>query len=210
LNIDSFIKAIDTKNSKEIENIIQQNVGLLNKNDIDVVLELYNKGSLTPERLQYIMENCTHFLKLSSPFIKRLMKEDNTSLLDIIFTKFKFFDQEFIIQLLLYYKNHEPLSSSEFHQHLEKYTFSLDRNTFSFGRVEPRQCKYLFNACDMGNIALVRYLLAHGANPHIEDNRGETALFYACHSGHEAIAKYLVTHGVDTDIQKENNRGETP
>jgi len=89
----SFISVIDNKNIHEIENFSKN----INKNDNDIIYELYNKNILTVVRLQFTMEYCTYYLNISSNLIKRLMKDENVSLLDIIFSKLKFYNNEFIV-----------------------------------------------------------------------------------------------------------------
>ena len=50
----------------------------------------------------------------------------------------------------------------------------------------------LFNAYEIGNIHLVKYLVEHGANINKASSYGETAICYACKGGYEEIVKYLV------------------
>jgi len=90
LSIVSFVNAIDDKNINEVEKL-SNNIYKNNKN-IDVVFNIYNNYSLSFERLQFIMENCTKYLNISSKLIKQLMKDDKSTLLDFIFDNFKFYD----------------------------------------------------------------------------------------------------------------------
>jgi len=62
----------------------------------------------------YSLENVFNILlniKISSILIKQLMKDNETTLLDIIFSTLKFYDDEFILELLLYYKNQKVMST---------------------------------------------------------------------------------------------------
>jgi len=84
-NINCYVKAIDTKNIKEIELLIAHNKNLMNKNNIDIILEIYNKNCLSTERFKFIIKNCMKYLSISSSLIKSLIEKDKTFLLDIIF-----------------------------------------------------------------------------------------------------------------------------
>jgi len=64
---------------------------------------LYNNNLLTVERLQVIMKDCIKYLKISSKLIKRLIKNNNAYLLDVIFERLKFYDNEFILHLPFHY-----------------------------------------------------------------------------------------------------------
>ena len=95
--IPSYLMAIDNKNKKDIENLCNNNK---NKIENDIVYEIYNKNELNSDRFQFIIYNCTSYLHISSSFIKKLMKDNNKELLEILFNNhFKFFDNEFILYL---------------------------------------------------------------------------------------------------------------
>jgi len=102
--IQSYLMAINNKNKKEIEILYKIN----SKNNIEKVMvyEIYNKNKLNSERLQFIIKNCTTYLNISSSLIKKLMKDNNKELLEILFKNhLKFFDNEFILNLLKYYES---------------------------------------------------------------------------------------------------------
>ena len=61
-------------------------------NKTDIVLELYNNDLLISEHLQFIIEYCNKYLNISSDFINKLIKDENVTLLDIIFSHLKFYD----------------------------------------------------------------------------------------------------------------------
>jgi len=58
------------------------------------------------------------------------------------------------------------------------------------------------------NLAMVDYLLDHGADVDIQDKNGYTPLHYAISSHHIKIVKALVMH--DADVNLANNAGITP
>ncbi|KAG4098343.1 hypothetical protein H8356DRAFT_939282, partial [Neocallimastix lanati (nom. inval.)] len=124
-HINFFIKTIDSKNIEEINNLINThcNGNKNNKTGRDIVLEIYNKSLLTPERLNFIIENCNEYLYISSSLIKSLIKADEKELLKIIFSKFIIYDNEFIKWLLYQYKNKKPLSVEHLNEKVsnEKY-----------------------------------------------------------------------------------------
>ena len=68
--IQSYMTAIDDKNKDKIKYLYTEN----NKNSTEnnIVYELYNKNELNSERLLFIIENCTAYLKISSSLIKKI------------------------------------------------------------------------------------------------------------------------------------------
>jgi len=172
--IQSYLTAIYNKNKKEIEILYNKN----SKNDIekDIVYEIYNKNELNSERLQFIIENCTEYLNISSSLIKVLMKNNNKELLEILFKNYlKFFSNEFILNLLKYYESKKPMSDFELYPEINnnKYKISteLDENFNYFD-----SSYYLFNACKSGNEVVVKFLLEHGADLTIKDKDNRIAL----------------------------------
>jgi len=162
--IQLYLTAIDNKNKNEIEFLYNQN----NKNNInnienDIVYEMYNANELNSERLQFIIENCTVYLKISSQLIKKLLTDFNKELLDILFENYlKFFDINFILNLLKYYKSKIPVSNSELNTEInnDKYKISTTMNIWNISSTSSSY--YLFDACENGNKAAVEFLLKHG------------------------------------------------
>ena len=70
-----------------------------------------------------------------------------------------------------------------------------------------RQTTSLMWAAQDGYLAMVRFLVAEGADIHLRDANGWTALMWAADGGHFEVAKFLVDHGADVNAQ--NNAGET-
>ena len=50
----------------------------------------------------------------------------------------------------------------------------------------------LHNACLMGQLEAVKYLVACKCDPMLVDNHGNTSLRFACDNGQLTLAKYLV------------------
>ncbi|KAL6636217.1 ankyrin repeat-containing domain protein [Neocallimastix sp. 'constans'] len=204
--INSYIKAIDNGNVDEIK-LIQNNESVN-----DIVYEIYKKGLLTTERLQFIVKNDNIF-KVTSSLLKQLLKDNKLRLLDIIFNNFKFFDTDCIIKLILIYKNNIPKSTVELNKLINNYSISTEKdseNIFYYEHANCVSCVYLINACKSGKIGLVKYLIEHGADINKEGINGETPFFYACSSGNENLVKYLIEKK-GADINKENrSKGETP
>jgi len=203
--IQSYLMAIDNKNIKEIETLY--NESNKNNNEVDIVYEMYNKNKLNSERLQFIIKYCTQHINISSLLIKKLMKDNNKDLLDILFKDYlKCFDNSFIIKLLNNYKSKIPLSKSELYDLINdnKNKISIESNKF-YKRYDSSS--YLFNACKDGNEAAVKFLLRHGADITITDDDNRIVLAWACSSGNLNLVKYLVHLGVD--INNENNFGVT-
>jgi len=157
-NIDSykaFVKVLDSKNSVEIEKLNHN----INKNDI--VFELYDNNLLTNERLQYIMNYCTKYFSITSKWIKKLIKNENVNLLDIIFSHFNFYDNNFILQFLFHYKNKIAISTLDLNQLIsnEKFKISIKDENTSCNTID----KYLENECNKKNvnIDIIKYLVDH-------------------------------------------------
>ena len=111
------LMVINNKNKEEIKNLYNEN----NENTIE--------NKLNSERLQFIINNCTS--NISSSLINKLMKDNNIKLLEILFKNhLKFFDNDFIINILNYYKNKTPISNSDLYTQInnEKYKISTILN----------------------------------------------------------------------------------
>ena len=206
-NFIDLIQAIDKKDKNEVEAIINGNKKYFIENDI--VFEIHNEKQLHYRRFQFIIDNCINYLNISSPLIKKLMETNEKYLLEIIFKNvIKFFDNEIIIRLLNYYKNKIPISYTDLNQQLDndKYKILLKLDDENFDGYNSSF--YLFNACEIGNEVMVKYLIEHGADITIKDKKKRTALFSACESGNEHLVRYLV--GLGADINEKDIDGVTP
>jgi len=202
--IKSYLNAIDRKNKEKIKILYNENF----KNNIenDIAYEMYNENKLNCERLQFIINNCTAYFNISFSLINKLMKDNNIELLEILFKNhLKFFDNDFIINILNYYKNKIPISNSDLYNKInnDKYKIStiLNRDYYY------DSSSYLFNACESGNEVAVKFLLEHDADIMIKDNKNNITLSKACESGNLHLVKYLVHLGVD--VNNENDLGVT-
>jgi len=201
--ITSYLKAIDNKNKNEIEILYNSNKSNENNTKKDIILEIYDNKQLNFERFQYILDNCTVYFNISSHLIKKLMNDNRKELLDLIFQKYlKFFNNDFILILLNYYKNKTPIPNSILSQQVnsDDYKLSIEFDNGSFENFESSY--YLFNACKIGKLRIVKYLVELGADINTENKYGETPFFYACSSGNENLVKYLVRLGADIHKKK--------
>ncbi len=117
--IQSYLLCIDNKDKTELEILYNRN----HKDNVeeDIVYKMYKKNELNSERFQFIIENCTSYLNISSSLIKKLMKNNKKELLEILFKNhLKFFDKNFILNLLKYYKDKTPTSNSELYPFINK------------------------------------------------------------------------------------------
>jgi len=209
LYINLFVTAINTKNVTLVKKLLNNN-----KSRKDVVLEIYNKNLLTFEKLQFIIDKCADLLNISSSLIRILFRNDDFKLLDIIFNKYKFYDNEFIMNLLLCYNNRKPVSNSDLYRQIsnEKYKIFVNRKILEENYYcEKKTNLYLKSACLAGNEYLVKYLCNHGACINEMYSNENSPLYYACKNngnGNAAIVKYLVERGAD--INRENRNDETP
>ena len=98
----------------------------------DKILEEYNEKKLTPERLKSLINDNHH---VSSSLIKSLIKENEMELLKIIFDNSKFYDDDFIKQLIYQYKYKTLISTKELNQEIskDKYKIIIDyEDNFNF------------------------------------------------------------------------------
>ncbi|KAL6623867.1 ankyrin repeat-containing domain protein [Neocallimastix sp. 'constans'] len=203
LDIDSFVSAIDNRDVNEIEILVNNNENI----GKDIIYEMYTRSLLTPRRLRFIMKNCLNYFNISSVLLKQLIKNGRIFILDNIFENIKIYDNDFILDLLIHYKNEKAISTTELNQQIsiEKYRISTkDWYYHNSG-------KYLYNECieDSNNIMKIKFLVEHGVDLNKEHPIIDiTPLFIACRKGDEKIVKYFVEHGAD--INKENEVGETP
>jgi len=132
LNFDSYTHVKDNSNKNNI------------KNKKDVIFELYNKNLLTIERLQNKMKN----YEITSKLIKILIKDKKVNLLDVIFSNLSFYDNDFILQLLFFYKNKISISTSDLIQQISNEKFKI---LTGYGYNENID-KYLYNECEKKDI----------------------------------------------------------
>ena len=67
--------------------------------------------------------------------------------------------------------------------------------------------KFLFEACLVRDIKIVKFLVEEGVDIEAKDNRGYTPLHFASYHGCTEIIKFLVEEGAD--IEAKNNNGKT-
>ena len=116
---------------------------------------MYSQRELNSERLQFIVENCTSYLNISSSLIKQLMKDNNKEILEIYFEHYlRFFDRFFIINMLNYNKNQTIVSDFFTLINNDKYKISTKFNDDFY---QYNSSYYLFNACKSGNEAAIKY-----------------------------------------------------
>jgi len=122
---------------------------------------MYNNKRITSERLQFIMKYFIEYFFISSNLVNKLMKDENVPLLDIIFRHFKFYDNDYILQLLFCYKNKTVISTSDLNQQISNEKFNINTN-FRNNKIN----KYLMNECYKKDINkhIIKYILKHGTN----------------------------------------------
>uniref|UniRef100_A0A8C1RHV4 Poly [ADP-ribose] polymerase n=1 Tax=Cyprinus carpio TaxID=7962 RepID=A0A8C1RHV4_CYPCA len=74
------------------------------------------------------------------------------------------------------------------------------KDTFSPIDVEGRQSTPLHFAAGYNRVAVVEYLLQHGADVHAKDKGGLVPLHNACSYGHYEVAELLVLHGAVVNV----------
>ena len=213
-NIDSFIFLIDNENIGEVKKLINN----IKNNENDILFEMYKNNLLTIERLQFIMKYCTKYLNISSKLIKKLIKDRNATLLDVIFSHLKFYDNDLILQLLFLSTYKTAISSSDLNHLIsnEKFKILLSTNNIEqihrnfLNNPSKNVYKYLINECKRKdiNIYIIKYLIEHGVDNNKIITCDGSPLYIACGNGNKTVIKYLIKQG--TDINKENWNGEIP
>ena len=216
------MNAIDRKNNA-IKNFIERaNMNIQNKSD--VLFELYKENLLNPDLLNYIILQSNYNLEISSLLIKTLIKDNKNDLLDVIFKRIKIFDFEIIMELLLHYKNREPMSIEYLRHRISRDDYKLSKTNYlddaridddysddelddAFEEVRYSCNTYLYDSCLRGNMRTIRFLIEHGIDINKEDFSGKTALFFACKGGEVSVVKYLVKHGMN--LNKVDRFGRT-
>ena len=126
---------------------LSKNINENDKNNkVDIIFELYNNNLLTPERLQFLMNECTKYFSRSSNLIKSLIKDEKVTLLDIIFNSLKFYDNELVLRLLLYYKIKTAVSTCDLNQQISNGDIKISINKSN--TID----KYLFNEYNKDDI----------------------------------------------------------
>eukprot|EP00833_Pecoramyces_ruminatium_P016083 jgi/Orpsp1_1/1190115/evm.model.d7180000076654.2 len=202
INICLYIAAIDLQNLEAIKILENEKT-----DKEDIISEIFNRGFLNPDRIQFITKIDTGSLRVSSTLIKNLIKNKKGFILDVIFETFKFYTNDLIKNLLFYYKNKKPLSSFELNQQISKEDYKIlvketikvniknyDNSCTPFLYQEDKYNlnKYLINACIKNKEHLVKYLVKHGVNVNGKDRNNNIPLFIACKHGNENIIKYLI------------------
>ena len=124
---EDIVKYLIDRNEEEIKYLYNKN----NKynNEKEIIYEMINQNVLKYERLEILIKFSIPILNTSPSLIKRLMKDDNKEILEILFKNhFKFFDKCIIINFLNYYKNKIPISDTKLFVKInnEKYKISIN------------------------------------------------------------------------------------
>ncbi len=86
-------------------------------------------------------------------------------------------------------------------------SFILNRFGDNILDVMPDGLSYVLrNACENGNIDLVKKMLSYGADVNAKNNNGETSLHSASIHGYTEIVKLLLEHGADVNVKNNNGR----
>jgi len=156
------------------------------------------------------MKFCTNYLNITFNLLKKLINDVEIDLLDIIFSHFKLYDNDFILKLLFHYKNKIDISSSDLAQQISNEKFKILVNSKNktistsilvnskdnpFNNIH----KYLINECQKKkkkkniNISIIKFLFENG----VKKKNDSLSLYFACENGNLPIMKYLVEHGAD-------------
>eukprot|EP00833_Pecoramyces_ruminatium_P007802 jgi/Orpsp1_1/1181834/evm.model.c7180000078802.1 len=204
--IEKYLKAIDKGKIDKIKDLLNKNKNIKQ----DIVLEIYNKNLLTYKRLNFIIKNCSNDLNISYSLIKSIIKDDNIVLLDLLFDNFKFYDNKFILDILLIYKYKTPISCSDLKEKISKYKIlkGSNSNHNDYSCYGNKVGIYFYDAFQKINAPLSKYIIEYGVIINKKDEQNLSSLHYACKYGHNKIVKYLIEHGAN--INEKHDSGYTP
>ncbi|KAG4090639.1 hypothetical protein H8356DRAFT_1279457 [Neocallimastix lanati (nom. inval.)] len=179
-NIDYYVEAIDFGNVERLKYLIAKDKHKLSNINNDIVYEIFQRNLLDENRLIFIIENCQNYLNISTKLIKNLINHNQIQLLDVIFNNYKFFDNDFIINLLTFYRYKNPISTMKLTQLIKKYEFKSFNKESKFYISNFNIIKYLFAACKFGSLSALKYFINLGIDINGTNYYGETSLHYAC------------------------------
>jgi len=166
--------AIYEKNSKLFNCIF----GNDNKQNYEIVNEIYKINYLTPKVLEYILKKKNNCLYISSQLIRNFIQKNQFDLSDILFKYSRFYDNEIILKFCHYYKYKKSMSSEELQNIISDDKYIIESNKYEINDDEEKFTTY----------ELYYYSYLRG-----------NYLSHACKNGHEFIIKYLIEHGADVN-----------
>jgi len=177
--IELFIEDIDNGDLEILKTSIN-NINKDNLEKIDIPLEIYRNGFLTPNRLDFIMKNCSDILYISSSLLKILIKKNEIQLLRIIFDNTKFYDNDFIKHLLYQYKYKRSIFVTALNEIMsnDQYVISINQNIKKFQN-------YFTRVCHEGKENIIKFLIGNGANVNNSNKDRKTPLGCVCEKGKE-------------------------
>ncbi|GFO29474.1 ankyrin-1 [Plakobranchus ocellatus] len=87
------------------------------------------------------------------------------------------------------------LHLAAYHGHLDIVTFLIDEAGVAVNGLNAKKDSALLWAARWGHVAVVRELLARGARPGLENDKGSTALYWAVRYGHTETVQVLASEG---------------
>ena len=147
--------------------IIQDNKSKI-KTKRDITLKTYDNNKFSSKVFKFILKINKDDL-ISSALIKRFIEDNNNKLLNIIFKNMKFYNDEFIKELLFRYKNKQGISKENLKHHISNNKFKIKvmkdvkNNTDFLNQVILDKKKHL-----------IQYLIVHGTDINKENYLGET------------------------------------
>jgi len=106
--------------------------------------------------LKFVLKNKCQCLRVSSALMKKLLDDDNFELLDIIFNSIKLFDNDFVTNILYFWRNGFTLSISELDKLIEDYTVSTEKSGQLLNEYYHSSYVFFINACIDGKFNLIK------------------------------------------------------
>ena len=94
--------------------------------------------------------------------------------------------------------------SNEGHYNFDELPVLLKKGVDEYITNSKDRISVLMLASRNGHHDTVQLLLAAGANPNVQDNKGHTAIWFACLKGHDGIVELLLNENADPNISAKN------
>jgi len=181
--------------------------------------DIYKEGNFASDEIKLLI--CLLIKNQKQKLLERVLNEILENYRydrDYEFDEYFKYDNDFILQLLLYYKNRIPYTKKDFKLLLikEKESKCISILNFNIEKVKcynfeerERTISPLHIACQTRNKPIIKLLLDYGMNIDFRNNIGNTTLLYLAEfyeTDNTWVIKFLIDHGANINkVDKNNN-----
>jgi ankyrin repeat protein len=163
----------------------------------DIVNILYDNHFLNAKLLNYIIRKG---FEITPKLVLQFIKNNEGELVKVVFENY-IFNNDFILKLLLYYRNRTTVTAEALNDVISK-----ELNKISANEKDEDGNTFLIHACFNKNKDIVRYLIRYGADVNLKGSHHCTPLAVAVDynllnedtfykAGYESVVKDLIDHG---------------